>query len=476
MDSTIVDTNSLAVIHEGVGHGYTSYWSTIDERKTRQGLPTGSACDDIFNMNSSSGWRISARLRLLSLGDQALFSASNFVITIAIARLFPSDDLAAYGIGMTIAVTAQQLQRSTFVVPITLLNSARFYRRRAGLIAQNIVLFGFASSIVVLTFAILMLSNTVHTQAYIYASVSCTAIYFSVDFDRVLLLKSGRQATPFTLSLCYFFTTIGLAILAFLQAISFSDILLVQALFGVVKTSTIASLTAWPSFHKAIKLLMHNFRANFGWAAICTLSSIGYSDLPLFILAASGSALATAAYVAVRSPLQPMLIVVRSLDIVDKVRFGNVTRMSVGDASERFWRLLRQYFLGSVTFATIAAIYSRPLINLFIGPKYLQFGLTLSLWAAIFVVATTLLPLETIIYREKRIRAFAFVQVIAGIIGGCASIPLSYYFSTPGAVSACLLGWVVVIFASWVFIVRPLVGSGTGVSEDGLPQRFPPMW
>ncbi len=419
---------------------------------------------------------ITPQMRLLSLGDQALFSASNFIITIALARFFPSEDLAAYAIGMTIAVTAQSLQRATFVVPITLLDNARFYRRRGGLTGQNFLLFVAALTILALAFAVLGVLKLVHSGSYVAPTLSCTVIYFSVDFDRAMLLKSGRRVAPFAMSLSYFVTTLALATLAYLRAISFSDVLLIQALFGAAKTSTTVSLTAWPRFRYAFTLLIHNFKTNFGWASVCTISSIGYSDLPLFILGASGNALATAAYVAVRSPLQPFFIVVRSLDIVDKVRFGNVSRKKVVDASEPFWRLLRLYFLGSLAFAIFAALGSKYLILLFIGPRYLEFGLTLSLWAVILVLVTTMLPLETIIYRECRIRSYAYIQVIAGVVGGIAAVPMSYYFSTPGAVGACLLGWIVVISASWMFIVRPLVKPNAGIRPASIQQRFPLVW
>lgn len=397
--------------------------------------------------------------RVFALSDQLFFSASNFIITIALARFFPSKCLAAYGVGMTIAFVFQGLHRTTFVVPSALLDQNRFERRLGALTAQNLITLLFSLLVIGAIFLCLQLLTGSQNSEYLEATISCTLIYFSADFDRTLLYKRGLKSSPTLLSFAYFITAMGLALASHQQLIAFRSFLLLQSVFAAVKILIPVLLTERPRFKYAFLLLLHSLKANFGWATVGTLASAGYSNFPLLILRATQNDFATAAFIATRSPLQPFALLTRSLDTIDKIRFASVKRGEVGGAKRKFWVLIRLYATVSACLVVTTAFGGHFLLRLFVGTQYADLQLALSLWALVFALTTIMLPLETIVYRENGLRTYAVLQLVAGVVSTAIAWPLSKHFGTNGAVGACLVGVAFVVFASWSLIVRPIVGS-----------------
>src|SRR5262245_36518427 len=70
-------------------------------------------------------------LRFIVLADVAMASAANMVTAIALARAYSDYEFASFGIGLTIALVLQSVQRIGFINPLTILsaNRARVLRR-----------------------------------------------------------------------------------------------------------------------------------------------------------------------------------------------------------------------------------------------------------------------------------------------------------------------------------------------------------
>jgi hypothetical protein len=64
-------------------------------------------------------------IRLITLGDQCLFAAGNFLLTILLTRFYTDIDLAAYGIALAIALVLQGVQKNMYVIqfPLSLVQS-----------------------------------------------------------------------------------------------------------------------------------------------------------------------------------------------------------------------------------------------------------------------------------------------------------------------------------------------------------------
>src|SRR5262245_30781352 len=75
--------------------------------------------------------------RFATVADQLLVAAANFWLTVSIGRAFPSEALAAYGIGLSAAFVFQALQRHTLIIPFMLQPRMRSLRRAGGMIGQQ---------------------------------------------------------------------------------------------------------------------------------------------------------------------------------------------------------------------------------------------------------------------------------------------------------------------------------------------------
>ncbi|MBV9044316.1 MAG: hypothetical protein JO348_01300 [Alphaproteobacteria bacterium] len=389
----------------------------------------------------------SARLRLFSFADQAAFSLANFLVTLAAARLFRDQDLAGYGLGVSAAVILQSVQRMTLVVPAALLNDSRFSRRAPGLVGQQLMELGAVLALAASALPVVSAFPVYHIA--VLAGMSSSLVFMSIDFDRALLLRFGYHSMPMLMSGAYVVCVAGLVVFGWSHRISFAGLLVGQGVFGVLKTCCSVSLTVRPNLRHGLRTVLYNLRRNTGWPTVGTLASTSYVHLPLFILSANGSPLVAAAFVATRTPIQPLLVLIRSLDIVDKLRHGSRSGNS-SDVRKHFYQTLRLYGLVSMAFALIASVFAPTLLTILVGPKFAPFWPLLVVWSLVFVLTNAVLPMETVIYSQRNVRSYALVQVGGAVVALLSAAPLIALLGAGGAVLACLGGWVFAIGGAWM--------------------------
>ena len=78
--------------------------------------------------------RVSIRSHLATRGflfaDNLLFSVANFVLTISLARLYAESDFAAMGVALAFALAVQAMQKSLYIVRVSLMPAHTARRRR----------------------------------------------------------------------------------------------------------------------------------------------------------------------------------------------------------------------------------------------------------------------------------------------------------------------------------------------------------
>ena len=382
--------------------------------------------------------------RLLSVFDQSFSSLSNFIVTIILVRDYPAVSFAGYGMGLLLSLTLSGPYRTSFTLPVALLSDRKFLLRRSGIVGQHLM--------IVAGLAVLQVAGiaTVHAftwnvllEATILAFVATCPIYLSVDFDRVLLFRSVGPVLAVAVSSGLSLAMLGLAGLVFLTSISFKVVMFVMGAIGLAKTLLVARLVDVPDFGHAVLLWRRTLATSVGWNTIGALSSTGITNAPLWILSFFAAPLNVAAYSAVRTPLQPLMVLIRSLDVLDKITLG---KMDPSDAHAQRRRVLKTflfYLLVSLSFASLIGFLATPTIRLFLGETYVAFGWTLRLTALAFVLHVSALPLESWIYKAGQFRSYAVAQMIGGLMAIVCAVPLSIWFADIGAVLASVLGWLV---------------------------------
>jgi hypothetical protein len=70
-----------------------------------------------------AAWTRYAVTRFATIGDQVLVSLANFGLTLAIGRAYSAKELASYGIGLSLGLMVQGVQRHALIIPLMLLKT-----------------------------------------------------------------------------------------------------------------------------------------------------------------------------------------------------------------------------------------------------------------------------------------------------------------------------------------------------------------
>jgi len=379
-----------------------------------------------------------SRTHLISFADQALFSASNFMLSIGLVRVFNESEFASYGIAMSIALFCQAIQRG-FNIQASLLDSRNFLAKARGLLGAHLIILTAALLIPLLAYIFLrVVGAPMMTADIAAATVACVAIFFQAETNRVFLIKRGRQVWSLAVSALLFSSYAAVIALGYLKAITFQ-----QGMIGLaVLYVTISAAVAWrgikPNFSRGWRELMTELKAVMAWTTVGTLASGAYSHLPVFVLGAVQSPIYTAGYVATRNLIQPLQVLVRGLDIADKHTFSG--RADSNDLRRGVkWPILRN-IAASLAYAIPVYFFAEGLLTLVYGQRFAGFAPALQLWIAVFVIVGPILPLESMIYDKRGAKAYSIGIIMCGFATAVAIYPLVHAWNVMGAIAGSLLG------------------------------------
>ncbi len=390
-------------------------------------------------------------IRLVTLGDQLCFSVANFLLSIILARFYSEVELAAYVIGLSIALTIQGVQRNCYVVQNAVLAPEILRRRTSKVLGEQSIVWLFLVSVEVLIGALLFaFSDNEYYHFVAVATIISTLIYTQLEFDRIIFVKHDRfmhaaaMSVGFLLFIGLFFFLVpayGVSFYAFMGAI---------AVYMVMKMLWLFVTTVWPDFFWGMRLLRRDFKKYFKSAVMGVLGYSGHNHVPVFVLGWFAVPIHAAVFGAMRGLMQPLQIVIRSLDIIDKNYFQARVKSSGGMRSV----LIRQMAIyGGVSMCVVigALLFGELVIHIAYGEKYAGYSYILTGWAVIFTMLAITLPLETVIVKLDKLNVYNNLRIISGVVGVILSFALWREYGAMGGVIACLGGWVcTIIFALYL--------------------------
>jgi O-antigen/teichoic acid export membrane protein len=413
----------------------------------------------------ASGLRKRAHLRALSFVDQLVFSLANFVLTIALARSYSSVEFAGYGIGLSIALIVQSLQRNTYTVTTVLMSERRVRKIAGPLMGEHLIVLGGVAIIAAVAFlAISVTTASPLLLAIVVSAVTTGVIYFQSEFDRIVQIKHDRLYDPPVTSIAFFLTTLGLAAAAQFANLSFLGFMVGLLIFSVLKGLWLVVTTANPRFRAGWKLLRRDLAARFMPSLIGAAGYSGYNHMPIFILGVTSPPVYVAGFVAMRSLIQPLQIIVRSLDVIDKHVFGADSGSTDEGMRRVFWRTVAVYSAVGAIIMLVTVIGAEFIIDLAYGNRYQGFAITLVGWSLCSVVMVLNAPTESLAFATNRVQTFMHQRLYAGAVGVIASVILCPVLHDKGAILATLLGWIVALGLG-VWLVRDTIMKPRGGSS-----------
>lgn len=396
-------------------------------------------------------------IRVVSLADQLAFSAANFLLTIILARHYSEMELSAYGMGLSIALMIQGVQWHCYVVRNSILSPSVFRRRSARVLGEHLIIWGITLTLEFVIFSvILFFGGGPYYQAILGSAVVCSLIYAQLDFDRIVLIKHSKYIDMFLASAA-FLTMNGILFFAIPHFhISFLGTMAIVGFFAAGKIMRLILIIGRPDFFWGWRMAMADYKKYFPSSFTGVAVYSGFSHIPLLILGSVAPPIQAAAFVAARSLMQPLQVVIRSLDMIDKNFFQQKAAMNPADIRTVMLRQLATYALLSGTMIGVVLFFSEPIIYFAYGEKYVNLhGVLVGMVFLTCMFAVTL-PLETVIVKMKRLPRYNYYRSAAGIIGCTLALFLCAPYGAWGAIMACLGGWMVSI-ACALWIIRDIL-------------------
>jgi O-antigen/teichoic acid export membrane protein len=395
---------------------------------------------------NKAGWRFGLSQALLTraatVADQLLVALANFWLTICIGRAFPTEALAAYGIGLSSGLMLQSLQRHTIIVPFMLAPGTRTHKRIEGMIAQHWIVL--CTTLVATTFGIAVadgIDASHYARLLIGASAVCFVIYAELEFCRGVLIKRDLPMTLLASSAFYGVLCGTVGLLALAGWMDFPTLLcalgagmVLHALGVTLRTGQVRLLSGW-------RFLAAHVRRYGLWSIIATGTYAGYTHLPLFILGGLLPPAHTAAYVATRSLMQPLQIIIRGLDIADKAGFsGRIGPPQRRSALFATLQISGLYASAGCVFGLIVSLFPNTLLQLAYGAKFAGERGALMAWVPVFVLLSCMMPIESLVYARRSFKGYYFARATGSVIAIALSAPLIPHFAEVGAIMASAVG------------------------------------
>ncbi len=392
--------------------------------------------------------------KVLSLVESGMLAAANFLIFMTLVRSMGPDAAAGYGTALSAAFACQVLMRVGLVTPSAIWPREKFVRRAAALCAVHLLMLGIlALASVAGLFAVALHTGGALWWAAAKAAPALFLLVASAEFERVMLIKLGLHAR---LAVLGFAAAAAVAVLCggtHAGLIGYDVFMVGLALTGALKLAVAVGSVAIPAPVMGLRALrlgvphyaMPAFAQFFG-AGAC-------SNAPVFALAALSTPTATAAFAAMRTLYQPMQIIVRSLEIVDRTRFHAVHAASKATGWAYGLALAKQ---AAITGAVILPILMAGpwLLHFVYGGRFDAHFPTFILWAGIMVLINLISITDTFVTHIQALGRYTYAQLAGGAVAICLAFVMVPSGADAAAAIAAIAGWSVILTAGAVLVLR----------------------
>jgi O-antigen/teichoic acid export membrane protein len=173
------------------------------------------------------------------------------------------------------------------------------------------------------------------------------------------------------------------------------------------------------------------------------------------MLGALAAPVHAAAFVAARSLLQPLQILLRGFDIADKMRFSEVAGGSApGNPLTLTLKIAGTYAVIGAMFGGVVVLFADRIIVLAYGAKFAEHSAALIAWVPVYVLLSITLPLESLVYARGDFARYYAVRGLASVVALAAAYPLIVRYDEIGAIVACGIGWFLAVAGTLALVAR----------------------
>jgi O-antigen/teichoic acid export membrane protein len=396
--------------------------------------------------------------RFATVGDQMLVALANFWLTVAIGRAFHAEELASYGIGLSAALVVQGLQRHTIVIPLMLEPKLRVMKRCGALIGQHWIFLAVIMAFIGSGMATAAALGATGYVLHIIAACGATLIVYSeLDFSRAILIKLDKPLGLLVGAAFYAVFCGGLGFAALAHWLDFSQILALLAAAMTGHAVAVSVKVGAFSLARGWAVLRNNLRRYGAWSLVGAGTYSGYTHVPLFLLGSMAAPIHVATFVATRSIMQPLQILLRGLDLADKAAFAEKASAPYSNAAFlAMLKLTGLYVVAGSVFSLMVALFAEPLLQLVYGHKFVGAGSSLIAWGPTFILLSCAMPVESLVYARRSFAGYYIARAAGSGLAISLAVPLILHFAENGAILACAAGALVATVGSVILLHRDM--------------------
>jgi O-antigen/teichoic acid export membrane protein len=409
----------------------------------------------------------------MSILDQGIFSASNFILGILLARWLSSEQFGAYTIGLTVLVFVYQFYIAFLLDPMGVLGPAQFPENLREYFVIHLRSHFAITIIVGVVFIVISfagIENQLLLKQTLFVIGLTLPILLLPWYLRRVFYVLGRPVVAMWGSVVY---TLSLTVLTIL----FHQLNLLSSPAAIFITA-IASLLSglylllifqirslYPSIASFTAVITENW--NFGKWLITSSIFIAFASQAQIWISAKLLGLSAAGMLrALQIIVQPMMLTITALTAVATPTLS--LAFSKGDF-ESFNRRVVFLSLALLTLAIIfeafLLIFSIPIEKLIYGGKFSTHAFLLPIWGTIPLCLAYSSGIQAGLQAAQKPRAF----LIAAILWTPASLGFGIWLTSrsgiAGATWSTLLGYIVFIlilsFLYWYWVYRPYISPTT---------------
>jgi O-antigen/teichoic acid export membrane protein len=395
-------------------------------------------------------------IRFATVGDQMLVALANFWLTVAIGRAFAAEELASYGIGLSVGLMVQALQRHAVIIPLMLEPKSRVLRRSGGVIGQHWIILAATLAVSAAGAVVLeVLGVAEYGKQIMIASGVCLVVYAELEFARAIFIKLDRPLSLLGSSLAYAALSGVLGAAALAHGLSFPALVILLAAAMLIHAASVSALLGEISLSRGSAILGANLRRYGGWSLVATVTFSGYNHIPLFMLGHLLPPVHAATFVATRGLMQPLQILLRGLDLADKAAFAEKTFPPHSRAALFAALKLAGFYTVASSLFTVAIVqFAEPLLLLTYGPKFTGVAAVLGAWAPVFILIGCSMPLESLVYARRNFAGYYTARAIGSALAIALTAPLVSSYAESGAILACAVGAFVAVSGAALLLYK----------------------
>jgi O-antigen/teichoic acid export membrane protein len=399
--------------------------------------------------------------RLLALIEAVTAAATNFALSIVIARTYSATTFSGYLTSLSAVFVAAAFIRVSFSMPCAVRSDSWYVRKLPALAAVHGIALATATLVITLLLvAIALLTPGELWWAAVLFSPGTALWFLGYEFERGMLVKRGLHKRLALIGLAQ--ALVVAIVLLFVREFSapFTFLAAAMGVIGLTRTLITVLAVAQPNWSKGARQFRAGMRHLGPSAAGYLLGSVACSHAPVFSLSFFATAEQAAAFGAMRTLYQPMQVFFRSRDVIVQARFHS-------DRAADPRSLASQYRAGVLRTAMLSMLLSlvllglgRWLVHAVYGGQFDAHMTTFWLWAAIMLLINLASITDAYVSYASAQRRYARLQIAAGIATIALAIMLVSRLGDIGAAIAAIAGWLMIVLGGAFLVGRRLPRKG----------------